>query len=68
LDGGDDYELRFTAHPADRGAVEAAGRACCIAITRIGTMTKAPSIRLEGDPGIDVTLSGFDHFAGTPEA
>jgi len=68
LAGGDDYELLFTAAQADREAVSAAGRACCVAITRIGTMTKDPGLHLEGDPGIDATLHGFDHFAGTPEA
>jgi len=68
LAGGDDYELLFTASPADREAVAATGRRCCAAITRIGTMTKEPGLRLEGDPGFDATLRGFDHFAGTPEA
>jgi len=68
LAGGDDYELLFTAAPADREAIAAAGRACCVAITRIGTMTKGPGLHLEGDSGIDATLQGFDHFAGTPEA
>jgi thiamine-monophosphate kinase len=68
LAGGDDYELLFTASPSHRNAVETAGRKCCVAITRIGTMTKEPGIRLEGDPGIDATLRGFDHFAGAPEA
>jgi thiamine-monophosphate kinase len=68
LAGGDDYELLFTASPVDRLAIEAAGRKCCIAITRIGTMTKELGIRLEGDSGMDATLRGFDHFAGGPEA
>jgi thiamine-monophosphate kinase len=67
LAGGDDYELLFTASPTDREAVAAAGRRCCVAITRIGVMTKHPGIRLAGDWGIDATLSGFDHFAGAPE-
>src|SRR5689334_25423571 len=48
LAGGDDYELLFTAATADREAIAAAGRACCVAITRIGTMTKEPGLRLEG--------------------
>jgi thiamine-monophosphate kinase len=68
LAGGDDYELLFTASPADREAVAAAGRECCTAISRIGVMTKDVGLKLTGDPGIDATLSGFDHFAGTPEA
>ncbi|HEX4597716.1 MAG TPA: thiamine-phosphate kinase [Burkholderiaceae bacterium] len=71
LAGGDDYELLFTASPGARDAVAAAGRKCCVAITRIGVMTKEAGLRLTGDPGIDAadaTLSGFDHFAGTREA
>jgi thiamine-monophosphate kinase len=68
LAGGDDCELLFTAAAADRQAIAAVSGKCCIAITRIGTMTKEPGLRLEGDPGIDATLQGFDHFAGTPEA
>jgi thiamine-monophosphate kinase len=68
LAGGDDYELLFTAAPGDRSAVAAAASGCCTAITRIGTMTHEPGLRLAGDPGIDATLSGFDHFAGTREA
>jgi thiamine-monophosphate kinase len=68
LAGGDDYELLFTASPDDREAVATAGRECCIAITRIGTMTRELGLRLTGDAGIDATLRGFDHFAGTREA
>jgi thiamine-monophosphate kinase len=68
LAGGDDYELLFSASPADRQAVADAGHRCCVAITRVGTMTKELGLRLEGDPGFDATLRGFDHFAGTPEA
>ena len=68
LAGGDDYELLFTASPDHRAAIEAAGRACCVAITRIGMMTADPAIRLDGERGIDAKLHGFDHFAGAPEA
>ncbi len=68
LAGGDDYELLFTASPLERDAVIAAAKACCIAITRIGTMTPEPGLRLVGEPSIDATLRGFDHFAGAPEA
>jgi thiamine-monophosphate kinase len=68
LAGGDDYELLFTASPADREAIAEAGHDCCVAITRIGTITAEPGLRLDGDPGIDATLRGFDHFASAPEA
>ena len=68
LAGGDDYELLFTASPDDSEAIAAAGRDCCIAITRIGTVTLERGLRLVGDRGIDATLRGFDHFAGAPGA
>jgi thiamine-monophosphate kinase len=67
LAGGDDYELLFTAAPAERDAVMAAGRDCCTATTRIGTMTAEAGTQLTGDRGFDATLRGFDHFAGAPE-
>ena len=68
LAGGDDYELLFTASPDDGEAIAAAGKDCCIAITRIGTVTLERGLRLVGDRGIDATLRGFDHFAGAPGA
>ena len=68
LAGGDDYELLFTASPVHREAIVAAAQACCVAITRIGVLTAELGIDLAGDPGMDATLRGFDHFTGTPEA
>jgi thiamine-monophosphate kinase len=66
LAGGDDYELLFTASPDRREAIEAAGRNCCVAVTRIGDVTAEQGICLVGDRGIDATLQGYDHFAGAP--
>lgn len=69
LAGGDDYELLFAASPARRDAIEAAGRECCIAVSRIGSMTAEPGLRLIGDErGFDATLRGFDHFADAAQA
>jgi thiamine-monophosphate kinase len=68
LAGGDDYELLFSAPPMERMVIEAAGRNCCVAVTRIGTMVAEPGIRWVGEGGIDATLGGFDHFAGAPES
>ena len=71
--GGDDYELCFTAAPAQRDAVMAAGRKAGVAVTRIGTMTAraedtrehdAPAIvwlDASGEP-LKLELHGFDHF------
>lgn len=63
--GGDDYELCFTAAPGQRDAILAAGAACATAVTRVGTITGEPGLRLvdaEGAP-LDLALSGWDHFS-----
>ena len=62
--GGDDYELCFTAPPAQREAVLAAGRAAGTAVTRVGTIEAAPGLRYTDGAGqpLSLALSGFDHF------
>jgi thiamine-monophosphate kinase len=47
LSGGDDYELAFTAAPAQRAAIEALGAELALPLTRIGTM-------VAGTPRVDV--------------
>ena len=66
--GGDDYELCFTAAPAQRDAVRAAGRSANVPVTKIGSMTMpepAPGAVLivdtDGNP-CAATVSGHDHF------
>ena len=65
LTGGDDYELLFTAAPAQRAAVLAAAQTSATPVTRIGRIT--PQGLRVLDPqgqGIDVSgLTSFDHFA-----
>ena len=65
LSGGEDYELAFTAAPAQRGLIEALGRELGLPLARIGTM------RL-GEPKLEVLDAAgrplpyrhaFDHFA-----
>jgi thiamine-monophosphate kinase len=70
LAGGDDYELCFTAGPAQRQAVESAAQQAGVRVTRIGTMTSrtspeaAPEIDWRDAAGasLNLTLQGFDHF------
>jgi thiamine-monophosphate kinase len=65
LSGGDDYELLFTA-PAGRGdAVQTAGRAAAVAVTRCGHIEAAPGLRVVDAAGRAVAIEGraFDHFA-----
>ena len=65
LAGGDDYELLFTAPPAAREQVAAAGRASQTAVTRIGRIDAQRGLRLVDAMGQPVPnrYTSFDHFA-----
>ena len=66
LAGGDDYELAFTVPPAQRSAVEAAGRQCGTPVTRIGRIEAGSGVRLLDGRGGELPAQGwasFDHFA-----
>lgn len=73
LAGGDDYELVFTAAPAQRAAVAAAGQRSDTTVTRIGRIdapsnTRAdrhPALRLVDADGTPVPnrYASFDHFS-----
>ena len=65
LAGGDDYELLFTAAPAQAGAVAAAAAAGGVAVTRIGRIDAGPGLRLVDSAGLPVPqrYASFDHFA-----
>jgi thiamine-monophosphate kinase len=65
LAGGDDYELAFTAPPAQRAAVEGAAKASGTLVTRIGRIEAEPGLRLVDGAGRRVarSYSSFDHFA-----
>lgn len=69
--GGDDYELCFTAAPAQRDAVRAAGQSANVPVTKVGSMTRpepAPGAVLivdaDGNP-CAATVFGYDHFRET---
>ncbi|WP_332741244.1 thiamine-phosphate kinase [Hydrogenophaga sp.] len=65
LNGGDDYELLFTAAPTARAAVEAAAQASHTPVQRIGRIGAAPGLRVLDASGHPVAVStrSFDHFA-----
>ena len=67
LDGGDDYELLFTAPPAARLRIEQIGRDCAVPLSRIGrTQPENGADRLwlrENGRLRPYTAQGFDHFA-----
>jgi len=63
--GGDDYELLFAAASADAPAIEAAGRAAGVAVTRIGRFVAGrPEVAVTGSDGRALTLpeGGWSHF------
>jgi len=60
LGGGDDYELLFTADPADQARIAALDAG--VVLRRIGTVTESGSVLVDGAlPGRDAG-HGFDHF------
>lgn len=65
LNGGDDYELLFSAPPARAEAVMQAARASATAVTCIGRLSAEPGLRCwwQGQP-VAPAMAGFDHFAG----
>lgn len=65
LGGGDDYELLFTAPPAQRDAVQLASSQSATRVTRIGRIDAEPGLRVLDAQGRPVaqTFESFDHFA-----
>jgi len=67
LTGGDDYELLFTAASDQRAAVEAAGAASAVPVTRIGRIVGVgDGLRVLDANGAELPTPwhAFDHFAG----
>jgi len=64
LAGGDDYELCFTAAPADAFAIEQALAACELNATVIGRITAGSGMRMLRPDGSELALDGgsFEHF------
>ncbi|MES2126912.1 MAG: thiamine-phosphate kinase [Pseudomonadota bacterium] len=65
LAGGDDYELCFTAAPAQRAAIVAAGDATATPVTRVGSIDAQAGLRLVDGAGapLQLDVAGFDHFS-----
>ncbi len=67
LAGGDDYELCFTAPIGNREAIAAIADRLELPLTRVGSITAEPGLRLVDSHGSPVTYAGasFDHFASS---
>ena len=65
LAGGDDYELAFTAPPAQRDAVAAAAAQAATRVTRVGCIEAQPGVRVVDAQGnaLSQHYASFDHFA-----
>ena len=64
LAGGDDYELCFTAPQTKRADALAIAASAGVAVTRVGTITAEPGLRLTDRDGqaLTVAAASFDHF------
>lgn len=64
LNGGDDYELCFTAPRANRDAVLSAAASTSTTVTRIGTLIPGSGVQVLDAAGKDMSLTSrsFDHF------
>ena len=60
LNGGDDYELLFTADPAQRPRLAALDAG--VVLRRIGTVTEGGQVLIDGAPPGRDAGHGFDHF------
>lgn len=65
LAGGDVYELCFTACPSQRSQILAAGHACGVPVTQVGSLRREAGLSLTraGVPMALPATSGFDHFS-----
>ncbi|ARU04044.1 thiamine-phosphate kinase [Comamonas serinivorans] len=65
LAGGDDYELVFTAAPAQAGVLQTLSHRLGLPLTRIGRITAEVGLRVRDAQGQVLThgFAGFDHFA-----
>jgi thiamine-monophosphate kinase len=64
LAGGDDYELCFTAAPANRSGIDLLAGSLGLALTRIGRITEGGAVTVRDDKGQPMVPreKGFDHF------
>ncbi len=63
--GGDDYELCFTASPAQRATLASLGEAVGVRVTRIGAIDASRTLTLRDEQGAPVAPlpRAYDHFA-----
>ena len=67
MNGGDDYELCFTAPAAKREAVQHAAAMSNTVVTRIGQITAARELKIVNAAGVALAISSnsYDHFTSS---
>ena len=67
LNGGDDYELCFTASATNREAVQNAAATSNTVVTRIGQITAAREVKIVNAAGVALAIktNSYDHFIFT---
>lgn len=64
ITGGDDYELLFTAPPAQRGAIDTLSQKLALPLTRIGEITSGNKATvLQGGTEMVLKHTGYRHFS-----
>ena len=64
ITAGDDYELLFTARPAQRGRLRSVRQhAGDLPITRVGVVTKGKDVLLRDAQGTREMPRGYEHFS-----
>ena len=68
LQGGEDYELMFTALPGAESEILEIGEEAQVPLTRIGSVREGEGVVVEDALGVRMELGrgGFDHFADGP--
>ncbi len=66
LEGGEDYELMFTARPKGKARILALGRELSVQLTRIGSVGEGADVAIEDGEGRrrPQGRGGYDHFSG----
>ena len=69
LEGGEDYELMFTAPAGTRTRILELGQEMAVRLTRIGSVERGDEVVLEDADGrcVDPGRGGYDHFAAADD-
>jgi thiamine-monophosphate kinase len=62
VDGGEEYELLFTARPEDRRRIDEISSVCGVEITAVGEIVRGRRMQLESGGSIELLQpAGYEH-------